>query len=473
MSVCPSVCNIGMTGCVLVWLACLVTSVVGDLVQSDFIPFDQPMDPKKSKLVLVLFEPKFGDTDLVRGFSDRIPNDTYVISGDGVAGSVFATYIFTILLTPDSVIYSTAVQAGCVPIVLIHVSPSFAAFSYWMDEAVWRVPRLDASAAISRLAKLVTNPTRQEEEFLALKMVGLRVQLNLSSYLHNPPITCQRDHPVSFFIAIVSRRGDGAIRETIRKTWLQAFYSTGVAVTHKFFVGTSPGESSIADEPDVVELPVRESYTNLGTKGRLLLRYIAEHFGNHTFFIRLDDDVYVRPGPIVAHIATQRQCGYWWGSFTHQGVPVREQSVRKDYISFSQFPFEGFYPMFARGFGYALSMDIVSAIARSGTAGLLRRTIPFDDVAVGYWIRQLVKESRLRVQVDDKHEAHFAMHSVCTHSDSDIPSITNQTWIVHHVNASQIECMWKIDTALGGTQDIRNMCACASNFGHSDWSDLT
>jgi hypothetical protein len=60
----------------------------------------------------------------------------------------------------------------------------------------------------------------------------------------------------------------------------------------------------------------------------------------------------------------------------------------------------------------------------------------------------------------------FAMEPVCEKTWS---SITTNSWVIHHVGAKEIECMWHIDVANGlytGTwraEAFPELCPCVEN----------
>jgi len=94
-------------------------------------------------------------------------------------------------------------------------------------------------------------------------------------------------------------------------------------------------------------------------------------------------------------------------------------------------------------------MDVVRLLAEAGREGRLRMIFG-DDPCIGVHLRQLLFDSEKplpSLTVDDFNNGVFAMEPSC--NENLWSKITAKTWVVHHVTADQIRCMWNADRAAG------------------------
>ena len=277
---------------------------------------------------------------------------------------------------------------------------------------------------------------------------GLRMAQNLRQYsVENWRIladanTLSSDSKPTMFIAILSRSLSKERREMIRNTWLSDLPKK---FEFRFFLGNDIHTF----ESDVVYLEVEDSYDNLSLKMDLVFDWVKARSSGYDFFARFDDDVFVDMNELVTKVSTLGP-HTWWGSFTHTAAPVRDESVVKEYLSLAEWP-DCFYPLFARGFAYVISMDLVLMISTE------KRQVPFDDVQLGIRVMQLVEQGG-EVIIRDEDEERIAMNSNC--NENEWSKIQNNTMIVHHVNSEQIYCMY--------TQ--QDLCLCTYMFEFFNYS---
>jgi hypothetical protein len=192
---------------------------------------------------------------------------------------------------------------------------------------------------------------------------------------------------------------------------------------------------------------MEDFYLNIATKVRLVLSYVNEHMRNDfDVLLRLDDDLYIRSDAVIESISRKTLGAFYWGSFGHRSVPIREPSDVKHFISYSQYPDnDAYFPPYARGFAYGVSNDLASWLVQHIPTNT---SIPFDDVLIGYTISR----NAVNVEIDDRDEERFARQPTCSKELES--TISPGTWIVHHVHEAQIRCMYAHDLA------SKDICAC-------------
>ena len=336
---------------------------------------------------------------------------------------------FTTLNSTDVETYMATVLTGTIPIVDDHMD--LRNISYWLDSTLLRsssVPVLDHTTII------MNNEIQR-------RILRFRFPYPL------PP----RTNPLRVFVAILSRTNACLKRESIRSTWLRKLDELkGFVIVYKFFVGMGAIESC-QDERDVISLPIPDEYRNLTTKMSLLFNHIINKQRRaFDVLLKLDDDVYVRPFPVLNHLNSFASTNYIWGSFVHTSAPVRDPTDHAHYISPETYPpQDSFFPLYPRGFAYAISWDLMNRVMRQRDKDAAELNFPFEDVALGYTIARLQEKS---VVMDDRSELHFSRIPSC---EQGIESgISSSSWIIHHLNESQISCMYD--------HDLKNqhICAC-------------
>ena len=378
-------------------------------------------------------------------------------------------FLFGILPQYSEETFRILTESNVVPILLEEVQFE----NYWMRNLVFQAISPDPNGLLAFLKSLVL----EQGEELQLKFTGLKVVQNLALYgTRNWHTILELPSPPSLpirrvLVAIVSRQESREMRLAIRSTWLGALCEQAsglVEVTIKFFVGVSNSTDPLSlsrgvleEEVDLVQLGVVDIYANLSAKMQAVFAW-AQETGNFTHILRLDDDVYIRPALLVARLQQAPLTGYWWGSFTHTAVPVRDTAFPKDFIPRDLFPFDAFYPLFARGFAYILSMDLVRAMLLKSPT--LDHSIPFDDAALGVHVLQLVVEDDWKVFIHDADEEEIVMNSICIQDPFSSSILPPTSAVIHHVSPEQIHCMHDQDSRREG-----NLCVCASNVGWPNW----
>ncbi|CAE7600568.1 GALT2 [Symbiodinium pilosum] len=154
----------------------------------------------------------------------------------------------------------------------------------------------------------------------------------------------------------------------LRDTWLPLLKAHGLS--HKFFLaGTEVDDLSQIDAllrrerdffDDMVFLTGTTDEYPIGRKGLAALLWAA-HNTAAQFWLKFDDDLYVRPNLLLNRLASLQRAELYWGAFDYSGMVVRDPSD----AHFTPYDVwqEPVFPAYARGAAVAMSMDLVRLIA--------------------------------------------------------------------------------------------------------------
>lgn len=300
---------------------------------------------------------------------------------------------------------------------------------------------------------------------------------------HPPPLA---------FVGIYSARKNFGKRQAIRETWGRILLDK-YNMRYKFFLGGAPEGATredvqvrheLAVHEDLVFLDIEEGYRMNSRKGLLFLEWIAMR-SEAEFLLKVDDDVYFRPVPILEKLQRRPPAGYIWGYFDYVS-PVPREEGDHFFNTWEDYPFEVFAP-YPRGVVRVLSMDLVRLLAKASRAGKLRM-IYGDDPCIGYHLRQLLfdpEEPLPSITLDDFDNKVFAMEPSC-HPNL-WSKITKRTWVIHHVSPEQIRCMWSADVQAGyygseagkivvngevSPHELPDLCGCATDPSFEERTDL-
>ena len=217
-------------------------------------------------------------------------------------------------------------------------------------------------------------------------------------------------------------------------------------------------QAEISRHADVVLLDVQDGYKRNSVKGLMFLEWCALNVLAR-FIIKADDDVYLRPYPLLSLLENRPPFGYVWGYFDYFSPVPKDDADDAFFNPDDIYPFAVF-PPYARGLLRVLSVDVVVALADMSFSGKLP-LIFGDDPCLGVHLRFL-RHDRLglpMLTLDDRDSYRiFAMEPSC---NAELWShVTPRSWVIHHVSAEQVECMWDADVnagmykLLGGTRNV-------------------
>eukprot|EP00930_Biecheleria_cincta_P032599 TRINITY_DN22603_c0_g4_i1.p1 TRINITY_DN22603_c0_g4~~TRINITY_DN22603_c0_g4_i1.p1 ORF type:complete len:785 (+),score=92.12 TRINITY_DN22603_c0_g4_i1:254-2356(+) len=284
---------------------------------------------------------------------------------------------------------------------------------------------------------------------------------------------------------VMSRRSGDALRVAIRETWATFL---GVDSILRFFVGMDLDDDKTAvtdlEAGDVVELNAPETYKAVTLKAFAMLHWARETFPNLRYLVRSDDDVYLRPGPLLSQLQRRPAVAYLWGNFDSGSSIVRDPQ-HPHYNSFEQMPqrkhpmFSDIFPPYVRGHLWAMSSDLLTLvidawIAELASAGgevsleLAGRLPHPDDPALGVAMSNIVDSGALSLALDDRDLNHFALNPSC---DATYLNIHERTWVVHHVTPHAMRCFWGLDRSaaeasadaskLDNPHPLPDLCPCS------------
>ncbi|KAF4714765.1 hypothetical protein FOZ62_011216, partial [Perkinsus olseni] len=291
--------------------------------------------------------------DLVVNATEIMPDHVYV-EGSSSYSRMFKRYRFTLLYGglddgefPPRVLVE-AMAHHTIPLVPVGEMKKVIPFHFHMGEAVWGIYSLELPAAIVMLEDLMTNEKKEENVFYRLETQ--RMTQDVFQYRYHLPIE--------------TRLHAHGPEEVSRE---QAAYG------------------------DLVELDVWDTYRNVTLKSLRMFQYVTERWSEAVYFLRVDDDVYLRPIPLLDQIVEHRvPVRYLWGFYDYASVVVRDPDNKKDYndprVDYS---LAERFPLYVRGNLYVASMDLVRMVVQREAEGGLHSAHP-DDPAFGTYLFQLV-----------------------------------------------------------------------------------
>lgn len=205
-----------------------------------------------------------------------------------------------------------------------------------------------------------------------------------------------RPRHVALVVGVLSAPSNFAERQACRESWLLLL---GDELEHvvMFAVGTS-GDADVdervrveqREHRDILLLPMRESYRRLVFKTAAMYDHLAQRRDlTFDFFLKTDDDSFVRIDRLVPLLRTVAERAVYWGS--HNSL-VRRQSAPSHKWADALWR-EDVYPPYALGSAYALSSDLVRVLGSLSIDS--RPMFPVEDVATGIWLRNAVGEPLL------------------------------------------------------------------------------
>ncbi|CAK9045672.1 3-galactosyltransferase 20) [Durusdinium trenchii] len=263
--------------------------------------------------------------------------------------------------------------------------------------------------------------------------------------------------PPLAFVSIYSAKRNFGRRLALRDTWLPLLKTHGIP--YRFFLAGTAVDDTELDSllrrerdyfDDMVFLVGTTDEYPIGKKGLAALLWVAHH-SDAQFWLKFDDDLYVRPQLVLSRLAGIQRAELYWGAFDYSGMVIRDASD-PHYTPPEIWP-EPVFPPYARGAALAMSMDLVRLIAHQEEHRPLKK-IKVEDVSYGFYLWQLIFDREVTsLTLYDRDEVHFAMDAKCcteeTHPNNCWLPLTAETWIVHHVSPNIIRCMFAKDIASG------------------------
>lgn len=169
------------------------------------------------------------------------------------------------------------------------------------------------------------------------------------------------------FVSIYSAKRNFGRRLALRDTWLPLLKTHGIP--YRFFLAGTAVDDTELDSllrrerdyfDDMVFLVGTTDEYPIGKKGLAALLWVAHH-SDAQFWLKFDDDLYVRPQLVLSRLAGIQRAELYWGAFDYSGMVIRDASD-PHYTPPEIWP-EPVFPPYARGAALAMSMDLVRLIA--------------------------------------------------------------------------------------------------------------
>ncbi|XP_047180445.1 probable beta-1,3-galactosyltransferase 14 [Vigna umbellata] len=201
-------------------------------------------------------------------------------------------------------------------------------------------------------------------------------------------------HKVMGFVGIQTGFGSAGRREALRKTWfpsdrqgLQRLEeSTGLAF--RFIIGRTSdrGKMSslhkeLAEYDDFILLDIQEEYSKLPYKTLAFFKAAYALF-DAEFYVKADDDIYLRPDRLSLLLAKERSHPQTYIGCMKKG-PVFTDPKLKWYEPLSNLLGKEYF-LHAYGPIYALSADVVSSLVALRNDSF--RMFSNEDVTIGAWM---------------------------------------------------------------------------------------
>ncbi|XP_044472663.1 probable beta-1,3-galactosyltransferase 14 isoform X2 [Mangifera indica] len=201
-------------------------------------------------------------------------------------------------------------------------------------------------------------------------------------------------HKVMGFVGIQTGFGSAGRRRSLRKTWMpsdpQALQrleeATGLAF--RFVIGRTNDDSKmsalkkeVAEYDDFLILDINEEYSNLPHKTLAFFRAAYALFDSE-FYVKADDDIYLRPDRLSLLLAKERTHSQTYLGCMKKG-PVFTDPKLKWYEPLSRLIGKEYF-LHAYGPIYALSSDVVASLVALKNNSF--RLFSNEDVTIGSWM---------------------------------------------------------------------------------------
>nr|GLL22715.1 probable beta-1,3-galactosyltransferase 13 [Ipomoea trifida] len=204
----------------------------------------------------------------------------------------------------------------------------------------------------------------------------------------------QKRHKVMGFVGIQTGFASAARRRSLRQTWLPSDRqglqkleeSTGLAF--RFIIGRTNDKSKmaalrreIAEYDDFVLLDIEEEYSKLPYKTLAFFK-AAYALYDSEFYVKADDDIYLRPDRLSLLLAKERSHSQTYLGCMKKG-PVFTDPKLKWYEPLANLLGKEYF-LHAYGPIYALSADVVASLVALRNNSF--RMFSNEDVTIGSWM---------------------------------------------------------------------------------------
>ncbi|RAL49096.1 hypothetical protein DM860_015087 [Cuscuta australis] len=204
----------------------------------------------------------------------------------------------------------------------------------------------------------------------------------------------RKRHKVMGFVGIQTGFGSAGRRRALRRTWFPSDRqglrkleeSTGLAF--RFIIGRTSDKSKMSElrsevsqYDDFVLLDIEEEYSKLPYKTLAFFKAAYALFDSE-FYVKADDDIYLRPDRLSLLLAKERSHSQTYLGCMKKG-PVFTDPKLKWYEPLSKLLGKEYF-LHAYGPIYALSVDVVSSLVALRNDSF--RMFSNEDVTIGSWM---------------------------------------------------------------------------------------
>jgi len=430
-----------------------------------------PIDVRRQGMSVLLPPSLQGDemAGIVEDGSILMPGNMFVDDGSFESRQrAFHDFVFSALLSdttgtpPQSLV--DCIAHGVVPI-LVGKHQVFN-YTHFLPYGVVKLAQFSIEFAINFMMNapedafyVYMNSIKIVQEFFHMRYRApfhLRLQRHAAAACH----ALAKPQPALAMLTIYSARKNFGRRMALRDTWLPLLAQAQPRVMYKFLladtfldVGSSVDQLLLHERDlfdDMVFLAGTTDEYPIGRKGLAALKWVAHHT-NAQFWLKSDDDIYMRPHPVLERLGRMQRAEAYWGAFDYSGIVVRD--VNDPHYTPRDVWTDDVFPAYARGAFLAMSMDLVRQIVAEEQRAELAKIV-VEDVSYGFFLWQLVFMRNLTsVTLLDNDEQHFAMDPKCcteqSHPNDCWLPLSGETWVVHHIKPQTVRCMFAADVAAG------------------------
>lgn len=213
------------------------------------------------------------------------------------------------------------------------------------------------------------------------------------NYILNESERCQNDKPFLILMVPVAPNNREA-RDAIRNTWGSEKMVMDKVVSLFFLLGL-PGherreelQQKILQESgehhDIIQSNFLDSYKNLTIKTMVIMEWLATYCQNATYAMKIDSDMFLNVYTLVNMLLQAPRENYMTGLVAKGAIVLRNPNS-KWFLPKYVFP-EDFYPPYALGLGYVLSLDLPNKLIKGAKHV---KAVYIEDVFLGLCMRYL------------------------------------------------------------------------------------
>lgn len=257
-----------------------------------------------------------------------------------------------------------------------------------------------------------------------------------NSFKNIPISTSISEIPLDVFFAISSAPHYFERRMATRKSWLR--YKTSLRYSYKFFIGQNYSvsirkklevEQTLFD--DIIFLAINEDYHTGAEKTMALMEWSYNNV-NFIWFLKVDDDSFIRLDILDTYLVNFTSTNLFAGRLNSMWAPHREG---KWYISPSEWPNKYYGVIWANGWCYWLSRDLVEKISKYVSGKSKHGAMVWlEDVNTGLVLQNLTQPGQLNFRdLSDTIRGYPLLDS-----NGNLDPQMDSKWCIHSLSPQQL-----------------------------------